>query len=1102
MASDDKQPGGNLASSSFFIAALVATGAYFIHHEAPLVGSRPAVTEINIQDPGPIHHKSVDARLWQDPFAALGKSLNKSARDDLEKQCEHHPKDAVCVSPLMEAHKSAGDDTMVLGVTMSGAPYAEDSEHRRRTRYAVLAGLERQKFAPTDARHILYFVWKRDKNRNPIIPYERFENQTLGKNIIVLWLKEDIFTETPLKKFAALDDFLFHEANASEVKPAPKRKQPINVATIDINELIYSEREPRSRQIFSIIGPNSSDMLRDMVYELKPCVPTSHQQEILFPDACATHSYHNTNRLTNAKFYSSSANASSKWLLQNIEENISEGDRDPIEVYFSNYANISFERTISPDDRLAGSIVEELDKRLAKNGTDGPNFALISEWDTFYGQTLPKDMTSKLINWFHGSSSVSDNPNNWIYPLTYLRGLDGQLPIDEVTEDDKFSKITHQGDNENNATNFFKTQTDPDKLDRPVGQGQYDYLRRMSEQLQQVDENLRLKKDGRKIDAIGILGSDVFDKLLIFRALRPEFPEALFFTTGFDEAFTMQSELPYTRNLIISSSFGPKLTHSYQGEIPPFRDARQTQAFLATQLAIDETLKGQPASHHALKQAVETTKTDAQGLRKEVAASPRIFEIERSGHVLPLVEFMPEDANAKTGIDRQPLGLDDSEGLYPRYEVKSRYYFILGLSILACIAGAALFNRKVRELAMVEVVIVFTGLVLGAGISAYWDSFASYFTEYGKGEPIVMLEGVSVWPTVLLRVVGIVLAAYFIWLAQKRLRRNLEDVAHRIDIELDENGTCDKHVSGNALKSGFKGYKIISCFAFYFGIRKSENELVIQSEDILDSYVINEEFANRVWRVVIFVGIMILIDMLVIIPLFGTPTFPVRGERAHSFYIFTIWMDAILMQFLIFFVLDATFSCLLFVNRLCLPQTKWLPATIERFGRALHLNGDNTDDWMDLKVVAERTRCIGSLVYYPFVVIALLVVSRSTVFANFAPNLTILITQGISLSLVLACSIMLWWAATTVRDRTKERLMDGIIYAQGHVVGGPDEKEKAQNDNKGLAEQLESLLIRVEQLKDGAFSPISQQPLVRAVLLPMGSFGWASLVEKGIIPGL
>ncbi len=48
MASDDKQPGTKLASNSVVLAALVAAGStYFVNHEAPLQGSRPAMSRMN-----------------------------------------------------------------------------------------------------------------------------------------------------------------------------------------------------------------------------------------------------------------------------------------------------------------------------------------------------------------------------------------------------------------------------------------------------------------------------------------------------------------------------------------------------------------------------------------------------------------------------------------------------------------------------------------------------------------------------------------------------------------------------------------------------------------------------------------------------------------------------------------------------------------------------------------------------------------------------------------------------------------------------------------------------------------------------------------------
>jgi hypothetical protein len=103
--------------------------------------------------------------------------------------------------------------------------------------------------------------------------------------------------------------------------------------------------------------------------------------------------------------------------------------------------------------------------------------------------------------------------------------------------------------------------------------------------------------------------------------------------------------------------------------------------------------------------------------------------------------------------------------------------------------------------------------------------------------------------------------------------------------------------------------------------------------------------------------------------------------------------------------------------------------------------------------------------------------------------LTILIAQGISLSIAFSCAIMLCWVARAARDVAKQNLMEGIIRA------------KDAESNLRLAEQLETLLIRVVQLNDGAFSPLSQQPLVKALLFPLSSAGWVALIENGTIPG-
>ena len=161
MASDEKPAGTNFASSSVVVAALVAAGtSFFVNHEVPLHGLRPAMTE-------PQFHQSstsqdIEARLWQDPFAAIAKTIDAPGTAErcgvnLGGTAAVSPA-SHCLSPLAkETDKAKLETTKVIAVTLPGAPYMEDGEVRRRTRYAVSSGLERAGFVPEDEHHLGYF---------------------------------------------------------------------------------------------------------------------------------------------------------------------------------------------------------------------------------------------------------------------------------------------------------------------------------------------------------------------------------------------------------------------------------------------------------------------------------------------------------------------------------------------------------------------------------------------------------------------------------------------------------------------------------------------------------------------------------------------------------------------------------------------------------------------------------------------------------------------------------------------------------------------------------------------------------------------------------
>src|SRR5215472_2949580 len=75
-------------------------------------------------------------------------------------------------------------------------------------------------------------------------------------------------------------------------------------------------------------------------------------------------------------------------------------------------------------------------------------------------------------------------------------------------------------------------------------------------------------------------------------------------------------------------------------------------------------------------------------------------------------------------------------------------------------------------------------------------------------------------------------------------------------------------------------------------------------------------------------------------------------------------------------------------------------ATIGKFGGQLGLSDFDLADWIDMQFLAKRTRCITNLIYFPFVALAFLVLSRSPLFDDFVTPWTIVITQALSVFLV------------------------------------------------------------------------------------------------------
>jgi len=477
-------------------------------------------------------------------------------------------------------------------------------------------------------------------------------------------------------------------------------------------------------------------------------------------------------------------------------------------------------------------------------------------------------------------------------------------------------------------------------------------------------------------------------------ALRPQFPDALFFTTDYDEAYTQGSELAWTRNLIVSSSFGPTLHESIQRETPAFRGSYQTSAFLATLLAI-----GDPAKNR-------TTPPSVEDYISEQLLVSRMFEIGGSGNLLslagerlPLHVVLPRNRSwkhegcpgniencgagqliatsgtvvegrsaAKSGtqaadgwdcrkdVDATNCG-DIQPGTgkpFPRFERGSRLALEIGLAGGALLLLALLYLKVLPRAVFVEAWLLALLLAAGATACTFWEPLAQFLTERGNGEPIALFQGVSVWPVVLLRGFCIVLGVYLIWRAQQGLRNNLAKIAGALSLDLTVLGSRGL---GSVRNNSF------AVFGHAAGNDRASTPMMV--ETLWRSYLAQEAFRARFGRAFSYTAVAYLFVSLVAVPLFGDPSVHARGALAANAYYWTTLLYDLLMLFLTCFVFDAMFCCLRFVGRLSRGQCAWPEETSRLFNDRLAPQGDVVRDWFNLEFVARRARCIGSLIYYP-----------------------------------------------------------------------------------------------------------------------------------------
>ena len=137
------------------------------------------------------------------------------------------------------------------------------------------------------------------------------------------------------------------------------------------------------------------------------------------------------------------------------------------------------------------------------------------------------------------------------------------------------------------------------------------------------------------------------------------------------------------------------------------------------------------------------------------------------------------------------------------------------------------------------------------------------------------------------------------------------------------------------------------------------------------------------------------------------------------------------------------------------------------------------DDLTKLQLIARLTSRIESFVYYPAVLLTLMLLARAEYLDNWDFPIGLAAVIGISVLYVIASAICLRRAAEEARRSVVRELTDR------RFAGAP----ALSPANARL------LLERIGAIREGAFRPYPEHPVFRAFALPSGAYGGVLLLE-------
>jgi hypothetical protein len=371
-------------------------------------------------------------------------------------------------------------------------------------------------------------------------------------------------------------------------------------------------------------------------------------------------------------------------------------------------------------------------------------------------------------------------------------------------------------------------------------------------------------------------------------------------------------------------------------------------------------------------------------------------------------------------------------------------------------------------------------------------------------EPFALLEGVSAWPSQLLRTFALVLFFWFLDHAWCNTTRAADEIG---DEHFQLSAASDAPVSRGRGAGGLVSrIQDVSVWFWHPRTPVPDRDGAIDGAALWAEYQQRLRNGPRLLRLAFWLVVLIT-PFAVWFSLYGVPIIPARGEADRGLFLGTMLAAALALALLLTLVADSTVLTWRLLGLLRLGRTVHPAQTVAR--RASELGdelaaqatvpvaasppgrtggGDlrNTvlDDWIELKLIAKHSAAMGPQILLPFVLLALLLVARSRLFDNWHLGDIVLVVFSVMITWAVVIAALLKHGAERSRTHALERMQADLVWLKG---AGPAWA--------ALAERYPALIDQARSLKGGAFAPLFEQPIVRAALVPLGGAGGVQLLD-------